>query len=212
MEPEEAVAFRQHLHECAVCRDELEALESVVRALPMAARQYEAPPDLRRRVMHEVRSEPVAAADRSLRPRRSLRTSGLGLFRARVIAGGTALVAAAGVATGIELTAGTAATVIQARLKGISGSAQLRVARGRAELIVRHLTPPGPGHIYEVWLQYGTAAPVPASVLFGVDSAGNADVGVPRGTHGVTAVLVTPEPYGGSPHPTHAPVIVARLD
>jgi hypothetical protein len=30
--------------------------------------------------------------------------------------------------------------------------------------------------------------------------------------HGVSAVLVTPEPLGGSKTPTHTPVIAANLD
>ncbi len=210
LEPAEAEAFRAHMLECAVCRDEVEALAGVVQTLPMAIPQYEAPRALRGRVMRAVRAERVARSPAvgGLRPSRPL----LGAVRTRVAAAGAAIVAAAGVVSGIELTAGTAATVIQARLYGITGSAQLRVSGGRAELVVRHLTPPRRGHIYEVWLQSGTAAPVPASVLFGVGSAGNADVGIPRRMRGISAVLVTPEPYGGRPHPTHAPVIVARLD
>ena len=38
------------MHECAVCRDEVEAFGGVVQALPMAAHQYEAPRGLRRRI------------------------------------------------------------------------------------------------------------------------------------------------------------------
>ena len=53
LEPGEAEAFRAHMHECAVCRDEVEALGGVVQALPMAAPQYLAPRGLRRRVMRE---------------------------------------------------------------------------------------------------------------------------------------------------------------
>lgn len=201
LEPEEASAFREHMQQCAVCRDEVAALGGVVQALPTAIRQYEAPPGLRRRVMREVRSEPAGSLTRRV-----------GVVRTRAIACGVAVMAAAGAFTGIELTAGAAATVFQARLSGISGSAQVRVTNGRAELVVRHLTPPGHGHIYEVWLQYGTHAPVAASVLFGVDSAGNNEVAIPRRIHGASAILVTSEPSGGSPKPTHAPVIVTRLD
>jgi anti-sigma-K factor RskA len=122
------------------------------------------------------------------------------------------VVATAAVVTGIELSAGAAATVFQARVTGVSGSAQLRVTGERGELVVHHLTPPGHHRVYEIWLQSGAAAPVPASVLFPVNSSGNANVGIPERLHGVTAVMVTSEPAGGSPKPTHAPVIVARLD
>lgn len=65
--------------------------------------------------------------------------------------------------------------------------------------------------MYEVWLQRGSSNPVPASVLFGVSGSGDADVGIPGDLRGVSAVMVTPEPLGGTSTPTHAPVIVARL-
>jgi anti-sigma-K factor RskA len=208
LEPEEADAFRVHLQDCAVCRDEVEALGGVVQALPLAAHQYAPPRGLKRRVIGEVRRE-QATNGRSVartRPRRR--------GPRQLLAGGAAtLVAAAGAVTAIiELSGGAAATVFQAQVVGISGSAQLRVTSGHGELVVKHLTPPGHGHTYEVWLKSGAAAPVPASVLFGVNSAGDADVGLPKPVgHRLSAVMVTQEPLGGSPHPTHDPVIVARL-
>lgn len=206
LEPREAEAFRAHMRECAVCRDEVEALAGVVQALPMAAHQYEAPRGLSRRVMREVRRESAAGARGGARLPRLWRGPRL------AIAGlGATLLAAGGVVAGVELSAGAAATVISAQVSGIAGSAQLRVANGRAELVVHHLTPPGHGHVYEVWLQSGKAAPVPASVLFGVSSSGDADVGIPRRIHGVSAVMVTQEPLNGTSAPTQAPVIVARL-
>jgi len=112
----------------------------------------------------------------------------------------------------VELSAGTAAAVFQARLSGIAGSAQVRVEGGHAELVVRHLPSPGRARVYEVWLQSAGQPPVPASVLFSVNHAGDADVGIPGRLRGVSAVLVTAEPLGGTRHPTQAPVITARLD
>ena len=101
--------------------------------------------------------------------------------------------------TAIELSAGAAATVFQAQVTGVKGTAQLRVTSGHAELIVRHLTPPQRGHVYEVWLKSGSAAPVPANVLFGVDSSGNRDVEIPKTLdHRVSAVMVTQELAGGT--------------
>ena len=87
----------------------------------------------------------------------------------------------------------------------------MRVTGGSAELIVRHLRPPPPGHIYEVWLKRGAQAPSPTRALFSVTSSGAGDVGVPGNLRGVSAVLVTPEPDGGSRVPTHKPVVVAQL-
>jgi hypothetical protein len=57
----------------------------------------------------------------------------------------------------------------------------------------------------------GTTAPAPTSALFGVTASGDGDVDVPGNLKGITEVLVTPEPAGGSQTPTHAPVIRAVL-
>ncbi len=204
LEPREADAFREHLRECAVCRDEVQALGAVVHALPMTPRQYEVPRGLRRKVLSQVREERRA-------PRRRSRLGLASPLRGVLAASVAAAAAVAVVLAGVGLSAGAPATVVRARTAGITGSAQLRVVRGHAELVVRHLTPPGRGRVYEVWLQSGTAAPVSASVLFTVDASGNADVGIPGGIRHVSAVLVTPEPLGGTAKPTHAPVIIAHL-
>jgi anti-sigma-K factor RskA len=208
LEPEEAEVFRSHLHECAVCRDEVESFGGVVQALPLAANQYKPPPGLKRRVLQEIHNEQALAGRERVRRRRAWRGP-----RQLLAGGAAALVAAGGAVTAIELSAGAAATVFQAQVSRIAGTAQLRVTGGHAELVVRHLTPPGRGHVYEVWLKSGNAAPVPASVLFGVNSSGDADVGIPKSIHGgVSAVMVTQEPLQGSPAPTTSPVIVARID
>lgn len=203
LEPAEAEAFRQHLEQCAICRDELEALTGVVRALPMGAPQLTPPRRLRRTVLRGIRRE----------PKPSTRRRGIARSRPRVVlaALGVALIAAVAV-LGVELSGGGSPNrVIQAQITGVSGSAQLRLSGHRGELIVRHLTPPPSGHVYEVWLKAPGANPVPASVLFTVNSSGGADVGIPADLRGISMVMVTPEPRGGSPAPTHLPVISASL-
>jgi anti-sigma-K factor RskA len=203
LEPAEADEFRRHVQSCAVCRDELAAFEQAVNALPMAAPQYEVPPGLKRRVMQAVRSEPKSPAVAPARRRPSA-------FRAwlprPVLGAGVALAAAAAVVGGLELSSsGSPSHVIQAQV----GQAQLRVAGGRADLIIRHLPQPSRGRIYELWLQRGTRSPAP-STLFSVTSGGTADVGVPAGLQGVRRVMVTSEPAGGSTAPTEQPVIVVN--
>jgi anti-sigma-K factor RskA len=207
LEGQELQAFRMHLVQCAVCRDEVDAFGGVVNVLPIAAPQQRASRGLRRRVMREVRSEPRRAA----RPGRAgWSPSALG-GRAWAAGAAACAVAAAAVVVGLSLGGG-GATVVAARVKGIAGTAQLRLTNGHAELVVHHLTAPGRHRVYEVWLQRGSSAPVPASVLFGLNSTGDADIGLPTNLHGVSAVLVTSEPLGGSKAPTRTPVIVARLD
>jgi anti-sigma-K factor RskA len=121
------------------------------------------------------------------------------------LAGALALAVAGVIAVGLG-SAGSRARVIQASV----GNAQLRVADGRGELIVDHLPPAPPDRIYELWLQRGAHAPAP-STLFAVTSRGTADIGVPGVLAGVTRVLVTVEPQGGSLAPTTRAVIVAPL-
>lgn len=208
LEPAEAEAFERHLQGCAVCRDELAAFEEVVHALPASAPQHPAPKRLRRRVLRAVREQPKPVA--APRVRRSGGLTPTFVWRGVVLVGACAAVALA-VLAGLDYTSGAAVRVIPARVAGIAGSASVRLSGGRGELIVRHLSPPPPGDIYELWLKRPRGAPAPTSVLFSVTSAGAGEVGLPPRLSGVSEILVTPEPPGGTSSPTHTPVIVARL-
>jgi anti-sigma-K factor RskA len=211
LEPSEVEAFREHLEECAVCREEVEALGGTAQALAMAAPQHPVSRRLRRRVLRAVRDEPRSQpmARRRWRP-----VVAWSKHRGALAAAAAAAVVALAVVAGVELSGpggNAGAKVIHAQVTGISGRAELRIVGGRAELIVQHLAPPPPGHVYQVWLKPPHAPPVSASVLFSVDSDGSADVGLPADLRGISQVMVTPEPTGGSVVPTHAPVIVAPL-
>jgi anti-sigma-K factor RskA len=210
LEPDEAEEFRRHLASCAVCRDEVTALQQVADALPTTAPYQPAPKGLRRRVLRAARAEPrlgTAGAAHG-RPLPWLRR----LPRPAFAVGGL-LAAAIAIGGGIELasTGSSGVRLIRANVIGLPGTAQLRVAGGRTDLIVNHMPPPPSGHIYEIWLKRGDQPPSPTRTLFSVTSAGAADIGVTGDLHGVSEVLVTPEPAGGSSAPTHAPVIVAPL-
>jgi hypothetical protein len=71
------------------------------------------------------------------------------------------------------------------------------------------MPPPPPGRIYEIWLERGTQAPQPTDALFSVTSGGDGSADVPGDLRGVSKVLVTDEPLGGSAKPTRKPVIIA---
>ncbi len=205
LEATEAEAFRAHMASCVVCRDEVAALQRVADVLPLTAPQYSVPRGLRQRVLAAVRAEPIKGE--SPRPPSRIR------LQRPALAGALAAVLAV-IAIGlVALTSGgsNGVRVIPARVTAAAASAQLRLASGRAELIVRHFPPPPAGHIYEVWLQRGRGAPSPTSTLFSVTSAGAGNIGLSGSLNGVREVLVTPEPAGGSLAPTHAPVIVAQL-
>jgi hypothetical protein len=212
LEPAEAEAFRAHLDRCIVCRDEVQTFQQVVDALPMGAPQHRAPRGLRRRVLREVEPAPWR--------KRSALGSSRGRERPRRFALPRPALAPAVVAVGFLAVLGgiglttrspSVTRVIQARITGVSGTAQLRLTGSHAELIVRRLPPPPAGRIYEVWLERGHRPPAPTSALFSVTANGSGDVDVPGSVRGVSAVMVTQEPAGGSLVPTHQPVILARL-
>jgi anti-sigma-K factor RskA len=163
---------------------------------PGGGRTDDVSAELRQRVMQAVRAEPkqVVARKRSRR---------LPFAGALALAGVLGLAAAGRVDV---QSGGSPVRVIPASV----GQARLRVSGGRSELIVTHLPQPPAGRVYQLWLQRRTGAPAP-STLFTVTSRGTADVGVPGHATGVTRVLVTAEPPGGSPAPTSRPVIVASL-
>ncbi|HEY5430241.1 MAG TPA: anti-sigma factor [Solirubrobacteraceae bacterium] len=209
LDPAEVDTFRRHLETCSVCRDELAAFESVVRVLPLSTPAHRAPAELRRNVMHAIASEPKSApaartATRRAPTRWRLPRPALGLA--------AALAVAAAAFVGINAAgSGTPATrIIHAQVTG-QGSAELRLSGDHGELVVNHFSPPPTGQIYEVWLKRGTGSPKSIGLLFSPTAAGQANVDVPGSLHGVSLVMVTPEPAGGSPRPTHSAVISAPL-
>lgn len=94
---------------------------------------------------------------------------------------------------------------------GHHATAELRKAGSHLELVVVGMPAPPPGRIYEVWIEHGAEAPLPTDALFSVTRTGAGSVGVPGDLRGVSRVLVTDEPLGGSPKPTRTPVIVGSV-
>jgi anti-sigma-K factor RskA len=213
LEPEEAEAFSRHLATCVVCRDEVAAFQHTANALAMAPPQHRAPRGLKRRVMRAVR-ESDAPAQGTTAPRQ--RRLGSGLFVARPAVAALAALAVVVVVIGAIIVSsnGSSGTrTIAAAVTGSPGTAQLSVSGGHGQLVLRNFPQPATGHIYEMWeLRSGAKAPAPTGTLFSVNSSGAGNVGVPGGLHGVSKVLVTQEPAGGSLTPTTTPVIVASLD
>jgi anti-sigma-K factor RskA len=201
LEPDEAQAFRAHLADCVACQKEVAEFEQITGALPESTPQLQVPKDLRRRVMHEVRATPKAQAAPRKAPARSWRPALAwgGAFAAAVV---VAVVLVVALSSG-----GSSTKTIQAS----TGSAELRIAGGRGDLIVHRLSQLPAGRIYEMWVQRGSAAPTPTGTLFSVRSDGSAAVGVPGSLNGVSRVMVTQEPAGGTLAPTSAPVIVAPV-
>ncbi len=210
LEASEAEDFRRHLDSCVVCRDEVAAFRQAVDALPMAAPQHPLPRELRRRVIRDVQGDQRLVVRGAKRWHPQVFS---GRFSLRTALAGALLAAALAIVGGLELASGgaTGIRVIHASVTGVPGSAKLRIDGAHVELIVRNLSPPAAGRIYELWTKRGREAPRPTRVLFTVTAAGAAEVGVPGDLRGVNTIMVTQEPAGGSLTPTHAPVITAQL-
>jgi anti-sigma-K factor RskA len=208
--------FRRHLESCAVCREEVAALQVAADALPAAAPQVPAPRQLRDRVMSDVRedarrrqagtsaatSTQVRAGSRAARSRLRWRPN----LAVAVLAAVVVALAVIAIVPGGE--PGTRTIRAQVRVSGARAS--LSVSGESGQLRIAGMPQAGPGRVYEVWRQ-GSGAPQPTDALFTVSSAGDATVGVPGGVARVRQVLVTSEPLGGSRVPTRTPLIIAHL-
>jgi len=219
LEPAEAGEFERHVTECVRCAGDLAAFERVVDELAMSTPEYPMPPGLRRRVMRGVRSAPRRGgiSNRRRSGTSNRRRSGTSNRRRRWVPMALATAAAAGLAAAVLAIAALSpggpsrARLISAEVVHSAGSAQVRLADGRAELIVRHFPAPAAGYVYEVWLKRRGQALEPTRALFGVSAQGAGDIGVSGDLEGVQQILVTQEPADGSLVPTHPPVIIGRL-
>jgi hypothetical protein len=212
LEPHEADRFRAHAAGCVVCRDEVQALRAAAETLALGAPQLAVPRSLRRRVLGEVRRERRAGALHAARsgPRAPLR---LPAVRSPAVLAGALALAAAIVIVAAAPWGGSSQgkRVIDANVTSPVAHAALRLSAGRGELVIAGMAHPPAGRVYEVWVRRAGSPPAPTSALFDVTSAGTAAVAVPGNLDGVSEVLVTAEPRGGSAHPTSAPVIRAQL-
>jgi anti-sigma-K factor RskA len=212
---QEHADFAAHLRTCHDCQREVAELQVAADALPLAAPQLTPPPALRERIMTVVSAESEPARDAPVQPRRRpwwrRPLAALGPVPATALA---CLLLALGVGAGALLTRdeGPQTTAAKVTLAGAPGArAELLRDSGGTRLRVSDFPPPGRDRIYQVWLQRGTATPVPAGTLFRPGRDGTAEVRVGGKLEGVANVLVSREPPGGSPAPTSAPVVTASL-
>lgn len=214
----EAEVFERHLVGCSSCRRELEELRVASQALPRAVEPVLPPPELKESLMNTVWAE--AAQREEARPKR--RWSRPFLERLPRLTPALATVAAVcvlaigvGIGIGVSQIGGgsgrTLAAVVDHSVAP-SGTANLRVpGNGEGALLtVQGLPDPGPGKVYEVWVQRGGALR-PAGALFSVGTGGSGSAGIPGSLTGAEAVAVTAEHDGGTLKPTSAPVLTVKL-
>lgn len=212
---EEAELYREHLHSCAPCREEIDELQPAADALPETAPRFAASEALVQKVMATVRSEAELLnaagpqADRPAVKRSRRRTRRVALLAAT-------LTMAAGIAVGALVVASGPSgdervTTAHVAASAFGAQARLRQSSERAELVVAGMPQPPAGKVYQVWLARAHGAPQPTDALFSVTADGSGSVDVPGSLRGVKRLMVTAEPIGGSRHPTSAPVITATL-
>ena len=214
LEASEAQAFDEHLAGCVSCREEVAQLQSVADALAVGVPRVDAPTSLRARIMATVYAEAELLsaagheADR-VAPARSVRRGLIPAFAAALALGVGILVGALAINT--ESSPRTEVIHAAVAIPGHRVTAELRKVGSHLQLVVEGMPAPPPGHIYEVWLERGTRAPQPTDALFSVTKTGAGSIGVPGDLRGVSDVLVTAEPLGGTLKPTRTPVIVAKV-
>ena len=221
----------RHVQTCPTCRHDAAELQLAVDLLPAAVDPVVPPPELKSRIMAIVNSEaellqpagaradlppePVPAHRRSrggLFSGWSLRPAAVGLACAAVLVAGVAGFALGG--SGDDGGSPSSRTVVASVSPAVAApgaKASLTVSGGVGSLAVSGMPNPRRGRVYQVWIKRPGASPDPTDALFTVSGDGSASVSVPGDLAGAEAVLVTPEPLGGSAAPTAQPVITAVL-
>jgi anti-sigma-K factor RskA len=202
----DAERFERHAAECELCRADLERLRPVVDALPATTEPVEPPPELRGRIMAEVRRD---AAQRR-RAERTARTGRPAWLRPVPALAAACVLLLAGVVVGVGLDGGSSRTV-DGQVAIAGGTATLRIDDGDGRLRVAGVPSPPRDRVWQVWLVRGSGAPEPTDALFTTDREGRASVAVPGDLEDVDRVLVSEEPRGGSLAPTTTPKIDVRL-
>lgn len=224
LEAEQNADFKEHLKGCKRCQEELRWLAPAVRALPEAIERQAPPPELKVRLMEEVRADVAAEARQVEEEERRERAASRQGFREwlggvsfggltwKPLAGMAAviLVVAAGIgyAVGNGGGPGDIHTWESKQPNGIQASV---VREGdQAELRLTGLEQVPKGKTLEAWVQRGEVYE-PVKMLFKPDGEGNATTQI-EDLKGAEAVLVTREPAGGTKAPTTTPFVKVPIE
>lgn len=217
LDPAELAEFEGHLAGCERCREEIRWFTPAVEGLPEAVERLAPPPQLRERLMADVRADAGAAAP----PRSAARGArgwlgrlipGSGSLGWRPLAGLAALALVLVAFVGYEIGnggggGGGTSTIVSGHAPGVTAKV---VRKGdSAELSLANVTPLPADRVLEAWVQRkGEVEPVRA--LFVPDREGNASTMIADMTD-VEVVMVTSEPSGGSEAPTSSPIATVPI-
>ena len=204
LEPGEAATLERHLAGCEECRTELEWLRPTVQLLPESVERVEPAPRLRQNLMEQVRAEAKSA---STSPRRERRW-GFGGWSLRPLAGLAAVVlvvaavAAYAIGTSDSGGGGETTTVSSGHPPGVTAELVSEGESGTLHLAHLHQLPPD--EVLQAWVERNGKVES-AKTLFVPNQDGTASATIDD-MNGVTTVMVTAEPRGGSAQPTSAPI------
>jgi anti-sigma-K factor RskA len=205
LEPGEAAELERHLAGCETCRTELDWLRPAVQLLPESVERVEPSPALREGLMEQVRAEARQSTRRSW-GFRNRRSPGAGLSW-RPLAGlaAVALVAAAigAYAIGGGSDGSGTTTVVAGQAPGVTAEMVRDGESGTLHLA--HLDRLPRDEVLQAWVQRGERV-VSAKTLFVPNRDGTASATIDD-MDGVTTVMVTAEPRGGSVQPTSEPIV-----
>ena len=213
LEPGDERGIEAHTPGCARCTRELEALVPAVAVLGESVEQLEPPPELRERVLAEVRADVARSApQREAAPRPSRGRGWRGLFARPAIAVGLAVAIAA---IGGYLIAGNngsggpeQTTVPVVAEQGIGGT--LEVGEHSSMLDLHGLDPVKGRQVYQVWVAKGQS--LRPSSNFIPDASGRAMTAVDGHLTAGTKVMVTREPHPGQTTPTPPILLSAAVE
>lgn len=218
LDDDEKVLFEAHLADCADCRAEVASLREASHLLASTT-EVAPPPALRERLFDDIATvRPVPPVtprrdDRVEVPRRRRAPVLLAAAAAAVLIGGGAVVALQPwdddettqqlSATEQVLTADDAEEVALDFPDGASATVVRSVSQGKAVLVTRNMPAAPEGKDYQLWLQSGDGAMVPAGLM---PDRENQELLLDGDASRATGVGITVEPDGGSKAPTSDPI------
>jgi len=194
-------------------------LRPAVQVLPESVERVEPPPQLRARIMGEVEDDVAASAGRGATSpgkaasRRGGKGLSLGLRPAiglAVLALCVAAVAGYAIRDGGgdgDGGGGGATTVVAGQAPGVTAKVVTDGDSGTLRLANVHQLPPS--EVLQAWVQRGERVES-AKALFVPNRDGTATVAIDH-MQGVSTVMVTAEPRGGSDQPTGEPIVSVSM-
>jgi len=219
LDPDERRAFEAHLAGCERCLQELASFWETTEALAVAASGPEPGPELRERVLADVRAEPQIVVPFESRRRRTVPVLAAAAAIAAVVALGIGLWASDlssqldDMRAALDRERAAAGVLVDPEARTVAlqaGDGQLVVnPKGQAVLVLRDLDPAPAGKTYEMWIVPGGDIELANRAGLFPGRSGAEVEGLEGTVQDGDVVAVTIEPAGGVDAPTTAPIVAS---